>query len=604
MTSRKVTSNSRTASTWPEVSLGLMGLALAAYAWPADARGEWEVKSAVLVASFACLSAWSFFRSMTGWSRGPSPPAIPLIIFSAWTALSVSWSLDSVSGLEFAVVLLWASVLAVSGRARVNPGLLAGVIAGLAVIDAVVGAIQSNNGNITRLTGAFTGATHHAALLACGYAVASVYFVTSRRLAGVVTGGVAVFVLLASASMSGSRTVVIAVVGVLLSLIVARPAGFRRGRAFFLALLSLAALLAPYGILQRVSDQAAGREPLPYGRFDLWEACFRMVRESPVIGIGSGGFPDAFFGVRPLSLARLGADYAHSEPIQVACETGLVGLGFLVWILVSLWRVRPRFRGAEPVRLAGALPLVALASFSLVDFPMRVPVLALLALACFAGWGVKTDGGQHSGNRLPVRLAASAFVMASILMSGWFVAGHVANIRYLNGSSLVIAGDTGRAERAFLSASSIFPCHAESLHALAELNPEGDLSRERLARAGELRPAWMPAVFSSFELAMETGDAEGAQSALARGVHLDPYGLPTMLMKVRWLASVRKYGEAEKQLETAGRIWPNHLDVWMEKARMLESKKDVEGCIKMLVKIGRVYPHNTYVKAWLARLSR
>lgn len=603
MTLKKATWRWRGSRAWPEVSAGLVGLAVLSYAWPVAGRGMWEIQSAVLGLLLAVISSWAFFR----WSgRNPgcvSPMLAPLLVLSGWMLLSVLWSPDRVSGFESALLFLWISVIAGQSFSRPSPALLVRLVVGLALVECLAGMFQAGMGPISRQSGTFISATHHAVLLMAGFSVTAVIAYMARGMFESLLAQAASLIFLSSAALSGSRAVVPAALAVLLVLLLSRPAGARRWPGRILLALSIAALLAPSGISRRVADQLAGREPMPLGRLDLWGACARMLEANPVCGTGIGGFADRYFSVRPESLAGLTAEYAHSEPLQVACETGVVGLGLLVWIGLVIWRLRPAFKRQEPVVLAAAMPLVPLAVYSLVDFPMRVPVLAFLAVSIISGWMAdvrRPDPGSGIGGRYP----AVSYALVSVLMAGWLCAGHLAAVRYLAGADLVSEGKTSEAIGMFESALEIFPFHAESLHAIAELDPSADGSREKMARASGLRPSWMPPVVTSFELALEADDGEGAESALKRGTDIDPQGMSTMLMKARWLAWRKEWGAAEKQVNMADKKWPGQLDVLMGKARLYEARGDVDGCRNVLRKILAVFPHNITVKAWLERLSR
>jgi uncharacterized protein HemY len=101
---------------------------------------------------------------------------------------------------------------------------------------------------------------------------------------------------------------------------------------------------------------------------------------------------------------------------------------------------------------------------------------------------------------------------------------------------------------------------------------------------------------------MRNGNARMAESALYHARRIDPYGLSTMLMGVRWAESRGDWAGAQERLAEADRLWPNHLDVWLEKARLLESRRDIAGCRALLKKILVVFPDNVAVKEWLQRL--
>ncbi|PIE66215.1 MAG: hypothetical protein CSA26_01360 [Desulfobacterales bacterium] len=91
-----------------------------------------------------------------------------------------------------------------------------------------------------------------------------------------------------------------------------------------------------FGGLERVSmDNALTDSRLLH----LWPAAISVFKEMPLLGIGVGGFHE---GVQSLGISLPppwdSIVHPHNIYLQLACETGIVGLGlFGVWIGSSLW---------------------------------------------------------------------------------------------------------------------------------------------------------------------------------------------------------------------------------------------------------------------------
>jgi putative inorganic carbon (hco3(-)) transporter len=68
-------------------------------------------------------------------------------------------------------------------------------------------------------------------------------------------------------------------------------------------------------------------------RINVWIAVIEMIKDRPILGIGPGN--TAFNKIYPLyQLPRYNALSAYSILLEVAVETGLVGLACLLWLLV------------------------------------------------------------------------------------------------------------------------------------------------------------------------------------------------------------------------------------------------------------------------------
>ena len=136
------------------------------------------------------------------------------------------------------------------------------------------------------------------------------------------------------------------------------------------------------------------------GRLPAWEAGLSMVPDHPVLGTGFGTFEYAFKPYQPADLNGLW-EYAHNDYLQFLIEGGVVSLGLAVAFLVLLFlpsrRKREKSKGVAPFRAACAGGLAAVLFHSFVDFPLRIPAVALLTaflvgLYLASEPGVKREG--------------------------------------------------------------------------------------------------------------------------------------------------------------------------------------------------------------------
>lgn len=75
-------------------------------------------------------------------------------------------------------------------------------------------------------------------------------------------------------------------------------------------------------------DRATG------GRFDQMKSGARIARDNPVVGVGLGGYLEAFAEEEGLRRAPARAAL-HATPVTVAAENGFVGLALYAWFVVS-----------------------------------------------------------------------------------------------------------------------------------------------------------------------------------------------------------------------------------------------------------------------------
>jgi len=120
-----------------------------------------------------------------------------------------------------------------------------------------------------------------------------------------------------------------------------------------------------------LSAGQAGVDDALAGRTRIWGAALCMVREHPVNGVGARGFREAFPQCDPHAgeLAAWGdgpAFHAHQIVLEVASETGLIGL--LMWLagVAMAWRA---WRFASPAAREQARP--AMLALVVTVFPLN-----------------------------------------------------------------------------------------------------------------------------------------------------------------------------------------------------------------------------------------
>lgn len=101
-----------------------------------------------------------------------------------------------------------------------------------------------------------------------------------------------------------------------------------------LAAVLVLAVLFVEPLRERVLSIFAGREDSSNNfRINVWVAVIEMIRDRPILGIGPGN--TAFNKIYPLyQLPRYSALSAYSIVLEVAVETGFIGLACFFWLLI------------------------------------------------------------------------------------------------------------------------------------------------------------------------------------------------------------------------------------------------------------------------------
>jgi O-antigen ligase len=118
-------------------------------------------------------------------------------------------------------------------------------------------------------------------------------------------------------------------------------------------------------------------------RLQIDRDILRMSRKRPVLGWGQGTFADVYPRFRSFYTDSL-VNAAHNDYLQVLAETGILGFGTMMWLLVSV--LRPALRKSHKwasdlngaVAVAAILGISGILIHSLVDFNMQIPANAAL----------------------------------------------------------------------------------------------------------------------------------------------------------------------------------------------------------------------------------
>ncbi|MCW2960890.1 MAG: O-antigen polymerase [Thermoleophilia bacterium] len=149
------------------------------------------------------------------------------------------------------------------------------------------------------------------------------------------------------------------------------------------------------------------------GRCDYYRVALDNVRDQPLLGVGAGGFHETY--VRKRETAEE-PRFAHSLPLQLLGETGIVGgaLGatVLACVLLAAWRFARSGPGRDPA-FAGAIALLGYwTTHASLDWLWQLPAVSLPALALAGGLVACVSPGQR---RVPTAIAGP--ISAGVLLA-------------------------------------------------------------------------------------------------------------------------------------------------------------------------------------------
>ena len=384
--------------------------------------GEWEFRRfripLLLLGLFALTMAIQliplppgFWASLPGFSRYTEAAAAAGLA-EAWHPISLApdLTLNSLLALLPCLVVL----VGFAGIREDQRRALLPVLVGFVAADALLSVAQFAGGpespaylyditNSEAPVGFFSNRNHNAALLALALPMLAVWIATpspSRQYQRARTWVALAFglFLLALIVATGSRAGMVAgAVGLIAAFWLAPSftAGWDRHWriAFRIATAVIPILLIAFTIyadratsIFRMTDNAVGGDL----RIEALPVLTDMLRTFSPQGIGYGAFDPVFRGFEPDSLlAPEYFNHAHNDLLELALTGGVTALlVLLLFVIWWGWRVThlvtgPRRRTSDRLTRLGGVIIAILLGASLVDYPLRTPLLAVIfTMAC------------------------------------------------------------------------------------------------------------------------------------------------------------------------------------------------------------------------------
>jgi O-antigen ligase len=201
----------------------------------------------------------------------------------------------------------------------------------------------------------------------------------------VIAAAVATFVIWIGVFLSYSRGGLAA--ALVATVVLGLQSGFRKRRMWVL----VAACLLPTVFLSWQQMKAPGERFVTEAdqlaslnhRLPVWEVGASMIPSHATLGVGWGGFENAFQRYHPSS--RLRWEHVHNDWLQTAIEGGVAAPLLVIWLLwLALTAAKRNHGRSAPIRKCLVAGIAALAFHCLLDFPLRIPAIGVL-LACFVG---------------------------------------------------------------------------------------------------------------------------------------------------------------------------------------------------------------------------
>ncbi|NNN06550.1 MAG: tetratricopeptide repeat protein, partial [Elusimicrobia bacterium] len=269
-------------------------------------------------------------------------------------------------------------------------------------------------------------------------------------------------------------------------------------------------------------------------RPQIWRESLRIAEERPWFGEGPGSY---LVGFRRHPVPALGTaarwgmwtEYAHSEFLQAAAETGWAGAALWLIGLGALLSALAASADAEPAREAAAAALAAMSVQVCVDNMLQLPALAFLFFSAGALAGARPRGGR--------RLPRAAAILGAVLALGAWI-------------PRALARDPARA-------AVLFPADPLAREDLAyRAEKEGRLAEADALWTQAAARAPFDAVYPwrRAQIAAAEGRWADAESLAAVATALEPGFLNARILRAQALVRLGRRAQARAELDEVRRI--------------------------------------------------
>ncbi|WYD79725.1 MAG: O-antigen ligase family protein [Candidatus Electrothrix gigas] len=344
------------------------------------------------------------------------------------------------------------------------------------------------------------------------------------------------------------------------------------------------AVLIWFGLDPAVERMKTLTDPLiaGQGRFPIWQGTLKMIEDRPLIGWGPGCFPFAFPAYQTDTLSKWFVNHAHNDYLELAAETGIVGLTAALATGAFLFNfclgrlLAPKYRYFQPVGAGALAGCFSLLVHSVTDFNVHIPSNAML-FAVMAGIAVlaaeRASGQEVAASDIRLGIIGRLFGAIAVLLIA-YLGFKVSFFSYLSASYADEASEYQQQEDyepvvAALQQAMIYnPDNAELMERMGDLFMFRAWNGEQWKKRLYLRKAlgWHEKAVAACPVSAEfmskrayllgqLGRHEAEEQALKQALRLSPtyifpnYGLATLCLRQGRLDEAFQYFRCFLQLK-------------------------------------------------------
>ncbi len=355
-------------------------------------------------------------------------------------------------------------------------------------------------------------------------------------------------------------------------------------------------------------------------RFLIWKAAYSMFNKSPLLGHGWGNFEiiypfyqGKYLNIKKYSPFRTHANNAHNEILEIASQTGIVGLGIYIWLFILFFRVgidgyrklTDEYHKTVTLGLLGSI--FGMLVDNLLNVSLHFPMPGLL----FWVWMGMVVGISQRRSTPGHGISLKKFLFYPLdFLFGIIILGVIIfNLKYFRGEIHYFKGfkyaknnaTLGNAVKECELSYKIYPLNVDNNYELG--NAYARLGEKEKAiwaylKAIEANPGY-DEIYSNLGIMYgESGRIEDAIESLNKSIQINPLSVPTrsylaqMLVKRReWENAAQQYREILELEPENSKARTNLLFVQAQTERKLPLGSQTDE-LKLLFERGEKYVKN------------
>ena len=318
-------------------------------------------------------------------------------------------------------------------------------------------------------------------------------------------------------------------------------------------------------------------------RFLIWKSALLMIKDYPVTGVGWGNFEilypfyqGKFLTDEAVMALRTHANNAHNEFLEIASQTGVVGLGIYIWFFVSFFRYgwnicRRQKDETERLLIAGVLcGIAAVLADNMLNVSIHFPMPALLLwtqIGMVAGMDQTADTTKQLNVTKAGQYALKALVciaaIAVVVIQYRFFQGHrwyYSAFKSSHTRTPDLEATTQSGERAYQWYPLIVDNNYEIGNAYARMNRH-DKAIWAYREAIRANPGYDEIYYNLAVMYLKKEQWDDAVQALLKSLEINPYPLEAWSMLGTVYIEKKQWEKADLALQKVLAKDPDNTDV-------------------------------------------